>query len=118
MDNRPRGSYHFLGMLQSRLKPNIPRKLIFCCYSPPSFRPRTVPLLKSTYAAPNEAARNIAVSLYTPLTMEQNQQPAGSLSWRLSSHPITLLCFLTFRICERTLSDFQESCSHWGEPNN
>lgn len=23
----------------------------------------------------------------------------GSLSWRLSSHPITLLCFLAFRIC-------------------
>ncbi|KAH8815126.1 golgi apparatus membrane protein-like protein tvp23 [Xylogone sp. PMI_703] len=29
--------------------------------------------------------------------MDQNQ-PAGSLSWRLSSHPITLLCFLGFRI--------------------
>ncbi|TVY13310.1 Golgi apparatus membrane protein TVP23 [Lachnellula arida] len=30
--------------------------------------------------------------------MEQNQ-PEGSLSWRLSSHPITLLWFLAFRIC-------------------
>ncbi|KUJ24032.1 golgi apparatus membrane protein-like protein tvp23 [Mollisia scopiformis] len=29
--------------------------------------------------------------------MEGNQ-PQGSLSWRLSSHPITLLCFLGFRI--------------------
>ena len=24
---------------------------------------------------------------------------AGSLSWRLSSHPMTLLCFLAFRTC-------------------
>ncbi|KAI0871259.1 DUF846-domain-containing protein [Hypoxylon argillaceum] len=30
--------------------------------------------------------------------MEQAQPPAGSLSWRLSSHPITLLTFLAFRI--------------------
>ncbi|KAI9806879.1 MAG: Golgi apparatus membrane protein tvp23 [Piccolia ochrophora] len=31
--------------------------------------------------------------------MDQNAPPPpGSLSWRLSSHPITLLCFLTFRI--------------------
>jgi len=29
--------------------------------------------------------------------MDENQ-PAGSLSWRLSSHPITLLCFLGFRL--------------------
>ncbi|RFU32050.1 hypothetical protein B7463_g4331, partial [Scytalidium lignicola] len=29
--------------------------------------------------------------------MDPNQ-PSGSLSWRLSSHPITLLCFLGFRI--------------------
>ncbi|KAI1430133.1 Golgi apparatus membrane protein TVP23 [Xylaria sp. FL1777] len=28
----------------------------------------------------------------------QTQPPAGSLSWRLSSHPITLLTFLVFRI--------------------
>jgi hypothetical protein len=28
----------------------------------------------------------------------QQQEPVGSLSWRLSSHPITLLTFLTFRI--------------------
>ncbi|KAI1119644.1 Golgi apparatus membrane protein TVP23 [Nemania sp. NC0429] len=28
----------------------------------------------------------------------QPQPPAGSLSWRLSSHPITLLTFLAFRI--------------------
>ncbi|KAI9681014.1 MAG: Golgi apparatus membrane protein tvp23 [Trizodia sp. TS-e1964] len=26
------------------------------------------------------------------------QPPPGSLSWRLSAHPITLLCFLGFRI--------------------
>lgn len=34
---------------------------------------------------------------------EQQPQPQsapGSLSWRLSSHPITLLCFLGFRIGE------------------
>ncbi|TVY33021.1 Golgi apparatus membrane protein [Lachnellula subtilissima] len=31
--------------------------------------------------------------------MEQNQ-PEGSLSWRLSSHPITLLWFLAFRISQ------------------
>jgi hypothetical protein len=30
--------------------------------------------------------------------MESAQEPAGSLSWRLSSHPITLLTFLGFRI--------------------
>jgi hypothetical protein len=32
--------------------------------------------------------------------MESAQQTpaAGSLSWRLSSHPITLLCFLCFRV--------------------
>ncbi|MCJ1316706.1 Golgi apparatus membrane protein tvp23, partial [Xylographa vitiligo] len=31
--------------------------------------------------------------------MEQQQQPRqGDLSWRLSSHPVTLLCFLGFRI--------------------
>ncbi|KAK8070157.1 golgi apparatus membrane protein tvp23 [Apiospora phragmitis] len=30
--------------------------------------------------------------------MEQQQNTPGSLSWRLSSHPITLLCFLAFRI--------------------
>lgn len=28
----------------------------------------------------------------------QGQGPPGSLSWRLSSHPITLLTFLGFRI--------------------
>ncbi|KAI1817776.1 DUF846-domain-containing protein [Poronia punctata] len=28
----------------------------------------------------------------------QTQPPPGSLSWRLSSHPITLLTFLTFRV--------------------
>ncbi|KAI9053666.1 hypothetical protein LZ554_002620 [Drepanopeziza brunnea f. sp. 'monogermtubi'] len=28
----------------------------------------------------------------------EGTQPQGSLSWRLSSHPITLLCFLGFRI--------------------
>lgn len=32
---------------------------------------------------------------------EQARGPRqGDLSWRLSSHPITLLCFLGFRICE------------------
>ncbi|KAK0672847.1 hypothetical protein QBC41DRAFT_370789 [Cercophora samala] len=30
--------------------------------------------------------------------MEQPQQVPGSLSWRLSSHPITLLTFLGFRV--------------------
>lgn len=34
---------------------------------------------------------------------QAQQQPAppaaGTLSWRLSSHPITLLTFLGFRIC-------------------
>ncbi|KAK4648808.1 Golgi apparatus membrane protein tvp23 [Podospora bellae-mahoneyi] len=30
--------------------------------------------------------------------MEQPQPAAGSLSWRLSSHPITLLTFLGFRV--------------------
>lgn len=36
--------------------------------------------------------------------MEQQQQEPrpGDLSWRLSSHPITLLCFLTFRLCMYT----------------
>ncbi|KAJ1326769.1 DUF846 domain-containing protein [Microdochium nivale] len=29
--------------------------------------------------------------------MEPSQDPAGALSWRLSSHPITLLTFLAFR---------------------
>ncbi|KAH7026317.1 uncharacterized protein B0I36DRAFT_294202 [Microdochium trichocladiopsis] len=29
--------------------------------------------------------------------MESTQNPSGSLSWRLSSHPITLLTFLAFR---------------------
>ncbi|GAO16102.1 hypothetical protein UVI_02039970 [Ustilaginoidea virens] len=30
---------------------------------------------------------------------QQQQQLPGTLSWRLSSHPITLLTFLAFRIC-------------------
>lgn len=30
--------------------------------------------------------------------MENAEPQAGSLSWRLSSHPITLLTFLAFRI--------------------
>ncbi|XXG98820.1 hypothetical protein Hte_005150 [Hypoxylon texense] len=30
--------------------------------------------------------------------MESAQPPQGSLSWRLSSHPITLLTFLAFRV--------------------
>ena len=36
-----------------------------------------------------------------PFNMETAQQTPtpGSLSWRLSSHPITLLTFLFFRIC-------------------
>jgi hypothetical protein len=33
--------------------------------------------------------------------MEQAQPLPGTLSWRLSSHPITLLWFLGFRIGER-----------------
>jgi hypothetical protein len=38
----------------------------------------------------------------TAYTMEnaQTQPQPGDLSWRLSSHPITLLTFLFFRICE------------------
>ncbi|KAI4090982.1 MAG: hypothetical protein LQ344_004363 [Seirophora lacunosa] len=37
--------------------------------------------------------------------MEQSQQPrAGDLSWRLSSHPITLLFFLGFRIFSSSTS--------------
>lgn len=37
-----------------------------------------------------------------PTAMENAQQApaAGSLSWKLSSHPITLLTFLFFRICK------------------
>ena len=31
-------------------------------------------------------------------TQTQPQEAPGSLSWRLSSHPITLLTFLAFRI--------------------
>lgn len=31
-------------------------------------------------------------------TAQQSPAP-GSLSWRLSSHPITLLTFLFFRVC-------------------
>ena len=32
--------------------------------------------------------------------MEQPQPAPGSLSWRLSSHPITLLTYLAFRVCK------------------
>ena len=32
--------------------------------------------------------------------MESAQATPGSLSWRLSSHPITLLTYLAFRICK------------------
>lgn len=32
-------------------------------------------------------------------TAQQTPAP-GTLSWKLSSHPITLLTFLFFRICE------------------
>lgn len=39
-----------------------------------------------------------------PITMDAPQQ--GSLSWRLSSHPITLLCFLGFRLCKHSTSLF------------
>jgi len=34
-------------------------------------------------------------------TAQQSPAP-GSLSWKLSSHPITLLTFLFFRICTQT----------------
>ena len=34
----------------------------------------------------------------------QPQVPPGTLHWRLSSHPITLLCFLGFRIGECPLA--------------
>lgn len=30
--------------------------------------------------------------------MEQPQPQQGDLNWRLSAHPITLMCFLGFRI--------------------
>lgn len=30
--------------------------------------------------------------------MEQAQPQQGDLNWRLSAHPITLICFLAFRI--------------------
>ena len=36
-------------------------------------------------------------------TAQQTPAP-GSLSWKLSSHPITLLTFLFFRICTSSLS--------------
>jgi hypothetical protein len=37
--------------------------------------------------------------------MDHQQSPApGSLSWRLSSHPITLLTFLAFRSCKSATS--------------
>ena len=43
--------------------------------------------------------------------MERSGQPVpqqGDLSWRLSSHPVTLLWFLGFRLCE-----LLDSCP-WG----
>jgi hypothetical protein len=50
--------------------------------------------------------------------METAQQaPApGSLSWRLSSHPITLLTFLSFRIC--TYSLIQGTTNHLSLQHN
>ncbi|KAI4715497.1 golgi apparatus membrane protein-like protein tvp23 [Aureobasidium sp. EXF-10727] len=42
-----------------------------------------------------------------------NPQP-GSLSWRLSSHPITLLCFLGFRLCKNhpcPVHDHEKKCT-------
>lgn len=40
-------------------------------------------------------------------TAQQSPAP-GSLSWKLSSHPITLLTFLFFRICTHSLPRFPE----------
>jgi hypothetical protein len=38
--------------------------------------------------------------IHVGLAMDSQQSPApGTLSWRLSSHPITLLTFLAFRSC-------------------
>lgn len=43
--------------------------------------------------------------------MEEVQPGPGSLSWRLSSHPITLLTFLAFRTCELRASS--QRLSSW-----
>jgi hypothetical protein len=57
---------------------------------------RTLDLYPGTEENGDSTAHSSTLS-----TMDANQNaPAGSLSWRLSSHPITLLCFLTFRICK------------------
>lgn len=42
----------------------------------------------------------------SPPIMDQPTRP-GDLSWRLSSHPITLLCFLGFRTCKRPSKGLQ-----------
>ncbi|KAI0423204.1 hypothetical protein F5X98DRAFT_369216 [Xylaria grammica] len=39
---------------------------------------------------------------------QPQQPPAGSLSWRLSSHPITLLTFLAFRVCKKFPPDLSQ----------
>ena len=41
------------------------------------------------------------------------QTPEGTLSWRLSSHPITLLWFLGFRVCKDWAS-----CPFWNAPGD
>jgi hypothetical protein len=50
--------------------------------------------------------QDAAIDSCSRYTMENAQTaPApGSLSWKLSSHPITLLTFLFFRICMHLLS--------------
>jgi hypothetical protein len=57
-------------------------------------------LAATTSEAPDQALSS--TNTQTPLShkMDQTQPAPGSLSWRLSSHPITLLTFLGFRICE------------------
>lgn len=47
----------------------------------------------------------VSLVLLSPqVAMDSQAAPApGSLSWRLSSHPITLLTFLSFRVCKSWL---------------
>lgn len=46
----------------------------------------------------------VKVAIAIAVTMDSQQAPApGTLTWRLSSHPITLLTFLAFRSCKLSL---------------
>lgn len=53
-------------------------------------------LLDARYLTVKEAASHSG----THITTASMENPEGQLSWRLSSHPMTLLFFLGFRICE------------------